>query len=155
MVALGFIGLRGKDFSAMMLPPYIALIIALRLLEGMLVTQALRSIVRPWHGVAALSLFLALYTLFRQLPPETLTGFKSLWALGGAALAAFQWTRLVAQSPGIASNHFHGLDTGVALFFVFVSTFLCTQSSPFLLACYQWTFPAGILLGFRFHPKTP
>jgi hypothetical protein len=145
VVALGFIGLKEHNILSWILPPYVALILTLRLLEGILLGQALRLKARPWHGPVALLSAIAIYGLLHQTPPQTTSIFKTVWAVVGAAVAAFQWSRQLTQTNAGPLNGVAGPDTAVALFLVFVSTFLYTQASPFLYASYQCIFPAGLL----------
>lgn len=148
VVALAFVGLKEerKLFTSLIVPVYVALIITLRLLEGMLLGRGLRSAFRPWYPIVFLLASVLLYVCLRSVPDQTVALLKTGWALVGAGLAAFQWSVQIKEGADFASLFSQPL-TLVAWYFVFVATFLYTQASPGLTLLYQWILPVGLAVG--------
>ncbi len=67
---------------------------------------------------------------------------KGGWALFGAVVAAFMWTRMVADAPIFRSPF-----SVISVFAVFVSTLAYVSASSVERSLYQWSLPIGLVVG--------
>lgn len=139
---LGFAGLDHETLKAIFVLGYAPMVIAIRFGEGAIIGGRVSRHLRWWHSLILAGATLALYYLLEPLPAETLVFVKGGWALFGAGLAAFMWTRIVADSPMFRSTF-----SIICVFSVFASTIVYVSASPVERTFYQWALPIGFAIG--------
>jgi hypothetical protein len=143
--AIGFMSMGRSTMHGILLIAYPAMVIALRSGEGMILGLKYQPHARSWHLVAFLVAAIGLYVALRQVPRPSLRVIRGIWAIFGAVIASFVWTRKVSEPDKSLLN---SVSSRVALFMVFISTTLYVQSSHLDQLLFQWVFPVGVALGF-------
>ena len=142
VVGIAFLGLDREMLKSMFLVGYPAMVIALRFGAGAIIGGRTARHLHWWHSLVLAGVVAALYYLLKPLPNETLALARGGWALFGAGLAAFFWTRMMRHSP-----IFQGPFSIICIFAVFASTLVYVSASPFERTCYQWALPLGLVVG--------
>jgi len=142
VVGLGFIGLDREMLAGIFVASYPPMVIAMRFAEGALLGEVTSRHIRWWHPLLIGVAIVAAFYLLRSLPKDTMVMAKAGWALIGAGLAAFGWTRVVADAPMFRSPF-----SVLSLFAVFATTLVYVSASPLELALYQWSLPIGLGVG--------
>jgi len=142
VVGIGFIGVEKEILKGVFLVGYPTMVISLRFIEGAIVGGRASRHLRWWHFIFLLVFIAGLYYLLKQLPIENIAFVKAGWALFGAGLAAFIWTRKLAES-----SFFQNPLSIIAIFMVFSSTLVYVSASSFERSFYQWSLPIGFIVG--------
>ena len=149
-VGLCFIGIKQEMLKGIFLALYPPMVISLRFAEGAVVGGKTLHHLRWWHSLFFALFIIALYYLVKTLSIEKLIFVKSGWAIFGTILAAFIWTRILADSPII-----QGPFSIIAIFLVFASTLVYVSVSPLEGSFYRWALPVGLVVGIIFGKVSP
>lgn len=147
VVGLGIVRIGFETWKAIFSIEYVALVMALRSVEGMVVGGAIRR--HKWLLLIPVAAIVAavLYWAIGSLPPELLPAILGLWALFGAALSSFVVARKLSQK-GVPV--FGGLVGGVVLFVLLLATTLYISTSEMGRIIYGLSFPVGLVMGLIF-----
>ena len=150
VVGLGFIGIKQEMLKGIFLAFYPPMVISLRFAEGAVVGGKTLHHLRWWHSIFFVVFIIGLYYLVKTLSIEKLIFVKGGWALFGAILAAFIWTRILADS-----SIFQSPFSIIATFLVFASTLVYVSVSPLEGSFYRWALPVGLVVGIIYGKVSP
>ena len=150
VVGIGFIGIKQEMLKGLFLAFYPPMVIVFRFAEGAIIGCKTSRHLRWWHSILCVVVIIGLYYLIKPLPIENLAFVKGGWALFGAGLAAFIWTRMMADSSVFQSPF-----SIISIFLVFASTLVYVSVSPLEHSFYQWTLPIGLVVGIIYGRVLP
>lgn len=139
---IGFIGLEIEILKGLFLACYPVMVICLRFGEGAIMGSRVSRYLRWWHFILLLGFIAILYYFLKTLRIDNLAFVKGGWALFGAGLAAFIWTRKLT-----GESIFQDTLSIIAVFIVFMSTLVYVSTSTFERSFYQWSLPIGFIVG--------
>lgn len=154
ILSIGFIGIIQEPkmiemIKQIIFSSYPAMVITLRLVEGIIVGEKTSPHLHWWHFILYLLIIIGLFYLPKLIPTVSLTMIKGTWAILGAGLSAYIGTRMLKNaifSPSIL--------TIISTFFIFTSTIIFVTVSPLLYLLYKWILPVGLVMGIIFGRKT-
>lgn len=147
VILLAFGSISRAEWSAIFSTAYVALILALRVMEGAVLGDMLGR--KPAWLLIAIIVFivgLAGYLVLSAVPRTMMVAIKTGWLLVTAVIASVGFaSRAKAAFPGTELNH--GL-VALALCLLFLSTTLYVATSKTLAAAYTMTCPIGLVTAF-------
>jgi len=125
-----------------LLPAYVALLLAMRFVEGILVGIAIRERGRLTHAMIAAGALAAVFLLFDRTTPEVRASLKWAWSAAMALLASNQMVRRIQRDSAVSD-----IVNTLSLLVLFVAIHLYLPHDKLAWALYMLLFPAGAALG--------